>query len=187
MALIPIWATVLVVTWVFGVTSGILLPLVDPAFEEWPELARAGASALTLAVLLYLIGEAATHMVGRRVLSLGEAVLLRVPFVKVVYRASKQVVAAFEGPGSKAFKEVVLVPVPHAGARAMGFVTSTLTRADGSTWHAVFVPTTPNPTTGFLHILPASEVEVAPYTVEEAVKAIMSLGAMMPHLGRGPL
>ena len=92
-ALVPIVVTVLVIRFVFSFTSGILLPLVDPALEEWPVEWRAAVSLVTLLVGVYLLGELATHVVGRRVLALGEALLLKVPFVKVIYGASKQVVA----------------------------------------------------------------------------------------------
>ena len=180
-ALVPIFVTVVVVRWVFNFTSGLLLPYLDPALAHWPWIAKAALSLAALLVGLYALGELATHVVGRRVLGLGEAVLLRVPFVKVIYRASKQVVAAFQGPEGKAFKSVALVPFPHPGTQAVAFVTSTVTRADGSVWKTVFVPTTPNPTTGFLQILPAEDIVATDYTVEEGVKMIMSLGALVPR------
>lgn len=180
-ALVPIVVTVVVVRWVFSFTSGILLPFIDPAVEDWPVAWRAGLSLAALVTGVYLLGELTTHVVGRRVLGLGEAVLLRLPFVKVIYRASKQVMAAFQGPGAKAFKSVVFVPFPHPGMKAVGFVTSTVTRKDGSVWNTVFVPTTPNPTTGFLQIIPEPDVETTDYTVEEGVKMIMSLGALVPE------
>jgi uncharacterized membrane protein len=176
----PIVVTLVVVRWVFTFTSGILLPFIDPAVAEWPVAWRAGLSLATLLVGVYVLGELATHVVGRRILGLGEAILLKVPFVKVIYGASKQVVAAFRGPGATAFKSVVFVPFPHPGMRAVGFVTSTVTRADGSVWNTVFVPTTPNPTTGFLQVIPQPDLVTTDYTVEEGVKMIMSLGALVP-------
>ena len=93
-ALVPIVVTVFVLRLAFSVTSGILLPVIDPAVRDWPELWRAGLSLAILLVAVYLLGEIATRAIGRRILGVGEAVLLRVPFVKVVYSASKQVVEA---------------------------------------------------------------------------------------------
>ena len=184
-AMVPILVTIVVVRWTFSFTSGILLPLLDPALDHWPVASRAALSLAVLVGGLYLLGELATHVVGRRLLGLGEAVLLRVPFVKVIYRASKQVVDAFRGPGKKAFKSVVFLPFPHPGMRAVGFVTSTVTRADGSLWSTVFVPTTPNPTTGFLQVVPKEDLVETDYTVEEGVKMIMSLGALVPERATG--
>ena len=179
--LVPLAATVVVVRWVFLFTSGLLLPYLDPAIAHWPFAARAALSLVALLLGLYLLGEVAAHVVGSRVIGLGEAVLLRVPFVKVIYRAFKQVAAAFQGPGAKAFKSVVFVPFPHPGMRAVGFVTSTISKSDGTVWNTVFVPTTPNPTTGFLQVIPQADIVKTDYTVEEGVKMIMSLGALVPE------
>jgi uncharacterized membrane protein len=173
--------TVAVLRFAFSMTAGILLPFIDPAVEDWPELWRATLSLGVLLVGLYLLGEIATRAVGRRVLQLGEAVLLRVPFVRVVYGASKQVVDAFQGPSARAFKSVVLVEFPSPGMRAVAFVTSTTTRADGSAWSTVFVPTTPNPTTGFLQMVADADLVKTDMSVEEGVKTVMSLGVLMPE------
>ena len=114
-------------------------------------------------------------------LSLGEGIVLRLPLVKAVYAMSKQVVAAFQGEGSKAFKSVVFVAFPHPGVRSIGFETSRITREDGSIWSTVFVPTTPNPTSGFLQFVPEASVEQTEYTVEEGIKMVMSLGVLSPE------
>lgn len=179
-ALVPLAITVYVLRVLFGLTAGIFLPFIDPAVEDWPWLWRAGLSLAVLIAFIYFLGELATNLVGRRILQIGESALMRVPIVKVVYRASKQVVNAFQRPNSKAFKEVVFVEFPRPGTRAVGFLTSTFTGEDGGTWHTVFVPTTPNPTTGFLQFLPADQVTHTEFTVEEAFKMVMSLGVLQP-------
>lgn len=180
-ALVPVVVTIYVLRLLFGITAGILLPLVDPAVADWPWLLRAGLSFLILLAAIYLLGELTTNLVGRRVLGLGEEILLRLPIVKVVYRASKQVVTALQRPNSQAFKEVVFVEFPRPGTRAVGFLTSTFLGADGELWHSVFIPTTPNPTTGFLEFLRSEEVIHTDFTVEEAFKMIMSLGVLPPE------
>jgi len=180
-ALVPLVVTVYILRALFRLTAGILLPLVDPAVADWPWLLRAGLSLAILLVVIYFLGELATNLVGRRVLQLGEELLLRVPFVKVIYRASKQVVTAFQKPDSAAFKSVVMVEFPRRGTRAIGFLTSTFTLADGAVWHSVFVPTTPNPTTGFLQYFPAEDVIPTSFSVEEAFKMVMSLGVLTPE------
>lgn len=179
--LIPLVITAAVIRFIFQFTSGILLPFIDPALADWPVLARAALSFAILLLVVYLLGALATNIVGRRVLSLGERVVLKLPFVKIVYSVSKQIVAAFQGQGAKAFKSVVFVEFPQPGMRAIGFVTSNLTRADGTEWSTVFVPTTPNPTTGFLQLVPTKSLEQTSYTVEEGVKMVMSLGVLVPE------
>lgn len=180
-AFVPVVVTILVLRFAFRTTAGILLPIIDPAVAHLPWLWRALLSLAVLLVVIYLLGEIAARTVGRRILAFGESILLRVPFVKVVYRVSKQVVEAFQRPSARAFKSVVFVEFPRPGMRAVGFVTSTLARPDGKVWKTVFVPTTPNPTTGFLQIVPSTEVEETDMTVEEGVKMVMSLGVLVPE------
>jgi uncharacterized membrane protein len=144
---------------------------------------RAILSLGVLLVAVYLLGEIAHHVVGRRVLSLGEGIVMRVPLVKVVYSASKQVVAAFQGRGTRAFQSVVYLEFPREGMRAIGFVTSTTRREDGNLWSTVFVPTTPNPTTGFLQLVRDDDMIRTSYTVEEGIKMVMSLGVLVPRAG----
>lgn len=178
--LVPVVVTVLVLRLLLAATAGILLPVVDPAFESWPPLWRDTLSLAMLFVVVYLLGEVTAHVVGRRILGIGDAILLRVPFVKVVYSASKQVVAAFQRSSARAFKSVVFVEFPREGMRAVAFVTGKIVRPDGEVWHTVFVPTTPNPTTGFLQVVRESEIIRTDFTVEEGIKMIMSLGVLTP-------
>jgi len=179
--LIPLVITLGIIRFLFEFTSGILLPFIDPALADWPVIARAALSFAILLLVVYVLGALATNIVGRRVLSLGERLVLKLPFVKVIYSVSKQIVAAFQGQGSQAFKSVVFVEFPQPGMRAIGFVTSHVTRPDGSKWNTVFVPTTPNPTTGFLQLVPEESVEQTGFTVEEGVKMVMSLGVLVPE------
>ena len=74
----------------------------------------------------------------------------------------------------------MFVEFPRPGMQAVGFVTSTITRDDGTLWNTVFVPTTPNPTTGFLQVVPESDLVQTDMTVEEGIKMIMSLGVLVP-------
>ncbi len=179
--LIPLFITILVLRALFGFTVGNLLPILDPAVDHWPPLARIALSTAILFLLVWALGELAAHVLGRKLLSLGEAVLLRVPVVRVIYKASRQVVGAFERRDQSAFRSVVLVEFPHPGMRSVGFVTSTFSKPDGSAWKTVFIPTTPNPTTGFLQIVPDSNVIATDFTVEEAFQMVMSLGVLSPE------
>lgn len=179
-ALIPIAVTFVVLRWVFNLTAGIFLPVIDSAVGDWPLLARGILAVGILLLAVYLLGEVAAHVVGRRVLALVETLVLRLPFVKVVYSISKQVVGAFQGPGAKAFKSVVYVDFPQPGHKSVAFVTSNFEKPDGSSWSTIFVPTTPNPTTGFLQIVEQGRLEQTGMTVEEGIKMIMSLGVLRP-------
>lgn len=179
--LIPLVVTLAVIRFVFNFTSGILLPFLDPTLANWPTAARAALSLAILLVIIYVLGEIAAHVVGRRVLALGERLVLKLPFVKVIYSASKQVVATFQGQTSQAFKSVVLVEFPHPGMRSIGFVTSRVELPGGSIRSLVFVPTTPNPTTGFLQLVPPERLVDAGISVEDGIKLVMSLGVLPPE------
>ncbi len=179
-ALVPLFITIFVLRALFGFTAGILLPILDPAIDHWPAAAKIALSLVVLLLIVYALGELTAHMVGRRIISLAEEILLRVPVVRVIYKASRQVVSAFERKDRSAFRSVVMVEFPRPGMRSIGFVTSSFESSDGTSWKTVFVPTTPNPTTGFLQILRASDVVPTDFTVEEAFQMVMSLGVLSP-------
>jgi uncharacterized membrane protein len=182
-ALVPIVVTVAVLRFLFGLTSSILLPFLGPAAQAWPPAARAALSFGILLVVVYVLGELATNLIGRRILGLGESIVLRVPFVKVVYSASKQVAAAFEQRQARPFKSVVFVEFPAPGMKAVGFVTGEISDGAGTVWNTIFVPTTPNPTTGFLQLVRTEDLVHTGYSVEDGVKLVMSLGVLMPQPG----
>lgn len=130
---------------------------------------------------LYSIGVLTANFIGLRVIAGVELLLARVPLVKTVYRATKQILATVAGDQSKNFQRVVLVPYPNRETRSIGFVTA-ITH-DGQTGEelcAVFMPCTPNPTTGFVFVLPRSDVVDLDWTVEDAFSMIMSGGAIFP-------
>jgi uncharacterized membrane protein len=138
-------------------------------------------AVLLTIVILYSIGLLAANMVGRRVIDLMEALLDRVPLVKTVYRALKQIITSLSGDKLQDFKRVVLVPFPDSSMRAVGFVTRTF--RDSVTQEelcTVFIATTPNPTTGYLQYVRRGDVTDLNWTVEEAVRTVMSGGVLSP-------
>jgi len=92
-------------------------------------------------------------------------------------------VAAFQVREAQAFKSVVFLEFPRPGMLAVGFVTSRVSDAAGGRWITVFVPTTPNPTTGFLQVVRPEDLIETPYSVEEGIKMVMSLGVLVPDSG----
>lgn len=157
--------------------------------EEFQEILPPGIqwavaimSVLLTIVILYAIGLFTANIFGRRIILAMENLLDRVPLVKTVYRASKQILEAFTGDGAQSFQRVALVPFPQEKMRCVGFITSifedTATREELAT---VFIPTTPNPTTGYLQIIRRSELVELDWTIEEAVRVIMSGGILRPE------
>jgi uncharacterized membrane protein len=132
-------------------------------------------------LIIYFTGLLTNHIIGRRLISLGERLLMKMPIIKSIYSASKQVVDTFSSSTKAAFKAVAVVEFPRKGSLAIGFVTGAMTNPDGQLLYRVFIATTPNPTTGFLLILPADEVQFTDISVEDGVKMIVSGGVLSPE------
>ena len=206
--IIPIWITYVVVTFVFRIMRDASLWIVEAVllgpFSESllsrlgidPDaLTVDGLSALPLALqwgisavavfftvaALYIFGTIATNVAGKRMLRLGESVVERVPIVTVIYHASKKVLETLVGDSSRPFQRVVLAPFPTKETASVGFVTQeTKNASTGEVLLTVFVPTAPNPTTGFVFVIKTSDVVDVDWTAEEAIKIIMSGGVLMP-------
>lgn len=139
-------------------------------------------SVLLTAFLLYIIGMFAANIVGRRLLDLVERVVDRVPLVKTVYRSTKQIMSSFTGEQSQSFQRVALIPFPQERMRCVGFITTIFhDSVSGEELCTVFIPTTPNPTTGYLQILRRSDLVELDWSVEDAVRTIMSGGILRPE------
>ncbi len=205
---LPIWITVLVISFVFRIMRDASLWLVEaflfspagrPLLLSWgvspeqvleeglaalPTLVGWGiglASVVLTIVLLYTLGAVTTNVLGKRIVHLVETLVDRVPFVKVVYQSSKKVLETFTSESTRAFQRVVLVPFPTKESHTIGFVTHVSgVSGSGDTLYSLFVPTVPNPTTGYVLVVKPSDVIELDWSVEQAVKAIMSGGVLMP-------
>jgi uncharacterized membrane protein len=145
----------------------------------------AGAGFLLAAALVVTIGVFAQNFFGRRIVELYEAILHRVPVVNQVFPAVRQVAELVLSEKASAFQKVVLIEYPRANSYCIGFLTADAPTALAErTPHgkllSVFVPTTPNPTSGFLLLLPEAEVQVLDMTPEEGIKLIVSGGLLHP-------
>ena len=149
-----------------------------PYAVEW--LAAIVAVLLTI-VILYAIGLFAANLLGRRIITSFENMLDRVPLVKTVYRSSKQILVTFAGEQSQEFQRAALIPFPQEKMRSVGFITSIFPDSvTGEELATVFIPTTPNPTTGYLQVLKREELVELDWSVEDAVRTIMSGGILRP-------
>ncbi len=205
---VPVWITFMLAAFVFRLLRDtslwfielwLLSPAGRPVLQSWglsaeqvqaegletlPSVLQwalaAGAVFFTL-LLLYLLGGVTANVVGRRIVHAIEALVDRVPLVKTVYRASQQVLATLAGDATRPFRQVALVPFPSDRVRSVGFVTREgRDPVTGEENYSVFVATTPNPTTGFMLVVRRADVTLLDWSVEEAVKAVMSGGVLMP-------
>ncbi|MSO92770.1 MAG: DUF502 domain-containing protein [Rhodospirillales bacterium] len=143
-----------------------------------------GLGLVIVIIGLTLVGWAAAGFVGRLVLRMGERIVQRMPVIRNIYGAAKQIVETVVARQSNAFRKAVLVEYPRPGVWAIAFVTGRakgeVQRATGEDYVNVFVPTTPNPTSGFLLFVPKKQVVALDMTVEEAIKLVVSCGLVVP-------
>ena len=133
---------------------------------------------------LTLLGFLSNYFLGRVFINLTEKILDKVPFLSTVYRSAKQIVETFGKENRAVFNEVVLIDYPRTGCYVLGFVTTEastqIEQSTGKKLTNVFVPTTPNPTSGFLLLLPRSDIYSLDMTVGEGMKMLISGGAVSP-------
>ena len=143
-----------------------------------------GFGVLLSLLLLLLTGIVATNILGQRLVTWSEAVLDKIPLVRSIYNTSKQVIQAIFATNSQAFRKVLLVEYPRKGLWSIAFQTGVASSAVrehvGTEMLSIFIPTTPNPTSGFLMMVPKAETHELSMTIDEALKFIISLGMMHP-------
>ena len=176
--LIPAIITIYVIYVVVSSVDAVIYPIIRRMTFSITgrEFFVPGTGLLMLVVIAYATGVFAANFVGKKMLDLGEALFTRIPFVKSIYNSVKDMTDAFSSQAKKAFKEVVLVEFPSKGSRAVGFITKRTSAPGEETICSVFIPTTPNPTSGFLIMVPERELTFLQMTVDEALKYIISLG-----------
>lgn len=180
LVLIPLAVTLFILKLFFSSLASFARPVMRSIVNEIPEYALALIAFFVVTVLVYLVGLIANYIVGRRLIHWFEALLLKLPIVKSVYAAVKHAVETFSSPTRTTFKGVALVDFPRKDSLAIGFITGTIMDPHGQMLYTVFVSTTPNPTAGFVVILPEDEVHLTDISVEDGMKMIMSVGILSP-------
>ncbi|AGA35017.1 Transporter [Thioalkalivibrio nitratireducens DSM 14787] len=144
-----------------------------------------GTGVVVAIVIVFATGVVAANIVGRKLVELGEAIVDRIPLVRSIYSAVKQVMRTVFDDGGQSFRRVLLVEYPRKGLWTLGFQTGVgvgevqaRTERDVLT---VFVPTTPNPTSGFVIMVPREDAVELDMSVEDGLKFVMSLGVVVPE------
>ena len=185
----PIFITFIIIKFLFGLIGGILSPVVEKAFvllgfspkgtvDDF--IVTSIAFILTFSAL-YFIGVIATNFFGKLILNFFEAILNKTPIIKNIYTSSKKLIEIISLPSRQSFKRVVLVEYPRVGMKAFAFVTGNIKTKDGMELTSIFVPTTPNPTSGFLIYLPEDDIIETNMDIEEGMKLIISGGILVPE------
>ncbi|MGA0609837.1 DUF502 domain-containing protein [Caldimonas sp. KR1-144] len=197
---LPLAITVWVLLWFVGLLDGVFGGLASAAQAVLPAGAEStiealrkipGLGVLVMALLLLLTGMFVTNIVGQWWLRQWNRLLHQIPIVKSIYSSVKQVSDTLFSSSGQAFREAVLVQYPRQGSWTIAFVTGrpggeVARHLDAETHLSIYVPTTPNPTSGFFLMLPRAEVVPLAMSVDEALKYIISMGVVAPPPATAP-
>jgi uncharacterized membrane protein len=186
---LPISLTIFILSFLFR-----SLDTLSPVFTHWLILLGAPLpqgyqipflGVIMTFVIVFLVGALTTNIFGKKLLHLWEEIIEKIPFVRRIYKGTKQVVSSFATMDTKSFTKVILIEFPRKGAHAIGFVTG---KTSGEIKHLtsdnhlkIFVPTTPNPTSGFIIFAEPREFIELDMTIEEGIKFVISGGIVSPE------
>jgi uncharacterized membrane protein len=182
---LPLAATIVIISFVIDILDGTIL-LLPPEYRPEAVLGFSipGFGVVFAIAVLLLTGMLAANLLGRRLVSFWEAILSRIPLVRTIYNSTKQIATTVLTSEGKSFRKVVLVEYPRKDTWSMGFLTNEHIVVEsnkvGRQISAVFVPTTPNPTSGFIIMIPKEDIIELDITIEDGFKYIISMGVITP-------
>jgi len=192
LTLLPIWLVWIVFKFVLGMLSDISQPVVGPLSERlagnYPEMlgwlddpwTQASIAVVATVVVIVAVGGLARRVVGQRLLAWVEGLIARIPLLKTVYGSARKLLDLLQTKPDGT-QRVVLIDFPHREMKCIGFVTRVVREeGTGRELAAVYVPTTPNPTSGYLEIVPVELLTPTDWTVDQAMAFIISGGAVSP-------
>ncbi|MBO9536758.1 DUF502 domain-containing protein [Herbaspirillum sp.] len=185
--LVPLAITLWVLNLIIGTMDQSLL-LLPPSWRPESLLGFyiPGLGTILTLLIIFLTGVAARNFIGRQIVSVWEGILTRIPVVKSIYSSVKQVSDTLFSSSGNAFRKAVLIQYPRHGSWTIAFLTGTpggevKNHLEGD-YISVYVPTTPNPTSGFFLMLPRAESIELEMSVDEALKYIVSMGVVAPEM-----
>ena len=186
--LIPIVLTVYLVWSVIAFIDKVIIPIIPPKYNplELFDIYIPGLGVFLFLIVTTFIGSLASGFIGRQAINLGEKILSRTPIVNTIYNSIKQIIQAVFKPDGTNFKQPCLVEYPRKGVWAVAFI-STETygeikeKINQGSLVTVFLPTTPNPTSGFMLFVPKDDIIILDMSVEDAAKLIISAVLVMPE------
>jgi uncharacterized membrane protein len=175
--IIPIWVTILLIRALVNILAD-MFALLPAVLQPSSYISFAGAEILIALAVLLIVGFLVNNILGAKITEIGDGLISRIPVIRTVYQAVKHLTTGIVGD-IKIFRQVVLVEYPIKGLRFIGFVTGEEVgsrKAEGEKVLKIFIPTTPNPTSGFFCYAEESSVSKLDITVEEAFKIVISAG-----------
>ena len=173
--LLPLYLTFFVIKFLF-VT---LEEMSDPLLKRF-NLDIPGLGIILTVLLIYILGFLVTNFLGRKIFNLGERIVKKVPIVNMIYTTLKQITDTFTKGSTNAFEGAVYIQYPRQGLWTMAFISGESKTKDGVPYYHLFVPTTPNPTSGFFLMIPQADTVATGMSVEDGLKTIISGGLLAP-------
>lgn len=185
LVVVPLYISIYVITLIVGFVDGVVNLLPAPVHPHTYLPGIPGTGFIFTIIGIFIVGALTSNFAGKRLLALAERLLARIPVLRMLYNGTKQFMETFFAKDQQGFRKVVLIEFPRKGVYSVGFVTG---KAGGEirdkTFDAgtvnVFLPTTPNPTSGFYMIVPEKDVVYLDMKVEDAFKVIMTGGMVVP-------
>lgn len=174
---VPIGLTIWIIVWLFNSIDGVLQPIILYFYGQ----SFTGIGIAITLILILVVGAIATNVLGRRMVRWGESMLGKIPVARRLYTALKDVFQSFSDTGTGGFLQVVLIEFPAKGMKTIGFITNEDVDEEGRKLINVFIPTAPNPTTGFLEIVREEDIIRTDISVDDALKMAVSGGRMSPR------
>ncbi len=184
LVVVPFILTFIVLRFLFEAVDGILEPILHNLLGYY----RTGLGLVTTLLIILLAGLLTRNFLGHRLFRFGERILERVPLIRPIYSASKQLLEALTRTNQQSFKEVALIEYPRKGVFQLCFVSRRINITTGgrsATYATCFVPSTPTPVSGMVVVVPVNEVLTLDMTVEEGIKFLVSGGVASPDLLTG--
>ena len=192
-ALIPFFVTLYILKLLYAAATWLSFPVAQWMVTHFLPQSKHGALAgelisailavILFLVIVYAIGFLSTRVIGRKLLDMLDHFIENLPLLKGIYGTTKQVISVFrQGGGGAGFQRVVLLEFPRNGLWTLGFVTNEITDSScGKKYVSVFIPMTPNPTSGFFQLVASDEVRETDWTVDQGIKIVLSGGLLAPR------
>ena len=175
-AALPLFLTYVLLEFLFITLDEMSAPILDKIGLEIPGL----GIVLTL-LLIFFLGVLVTNFLGRKIFNIGERIVKKVPVVNTIYSTLKQITETFTKGTSDTFQGAVYIQYPREGLWTMAFISGESKTKDRIPYYHLFVPTTPNPTSGFFIMIPQADAVPTGMSVEEGLKTIISGGLLAPE------
>lgn len=188
LVILPVWLTIFIILILFKWISSLSMPILSPFLKlftsdsEWVEVLAKVASFFLTLIIIFFIGFFTNIWFGKKLYAFFENLFIKIPLIGSIYSALKKLFSFFaksDDDTTQKFQKVVFIPFPTKGTYCVAFSTGEKI-INGQKYISTFMPTTPNPTTGFLMLVKEEDIIESEYTVEEAIQYIISAGIVQP-------